>query len=250
MDPSFTPYWPAGIGSENPAEAAPEPVHSFMLPPLPLDTPAHLEWLRHNIAPARVRFAGREGEPLFGCRLGKLWWRDGTGGATELQNAVGVYASSRIIGTRVLVAAVLVRDVGEWSEARVEIYEPGALPAFGDVLDAIAASFPACARQVAAVRAVLAGHIAATWGWVAFPSNAPASAEPAAPPAVLTEPAARPARPPEPSKDSSFAAWFEWREAMLRTGHKATLEMVAQKMGYSHAYVKQQHALWRAQHVL
>ena len=268
MDPPLTPYWPVGFGSDNPAEAAPELVHSFMLPPLPLDTPAHVEWLRHNIAPARNRFMSRGGEPLLGCWLGKLCWRDGTGRATAVETGAGVYAASPGDGRAVLVAAILLRAVGEWSEARVEIYEPGALPAFDDVFDAIAAGFPACARQVAAVRTTLAEHIAATWRWVSFPSKTPIStepaaagsartAEPAAPPtsptiepAASAEPAALPAQPLQPPKDSPFAAWFEWRAAMRRTGHKVTLETIAQEMGYSHAYIKQQHALWRAEHVL
>jgi len=253
-----------GLGGSDPAQLSPQLVHVFMLPPLPLDVPAHLEWLRRNIAPARDRFVSCEGEPLLGCQLGKLWLRDGTGRAMVFGTGAGVYAMSGSDGRTLLVAAILVREVGEWSEARVEVYEPGALPYFVAVFDAIAAAFPAQARAVAAARAALAERIAAAWPWVSWPSPAPAPAgpvvagEPVVPEEPVTPPAApaRPAKPaspaipaarlPEPAKDSPFDAWFEWREARLRAGYKVTLEMIARKMGYSHGYVKQQHALWRA----
>ncbi len=264
MNPSDRPFWPVGLGGSDPAQPSPVLVHVFMLPPLPLDVPAHLEWLRRNIAPVRERFVSSEGEPLLGCQLGKLWWRNGTGRATEVRTGAGVHAISRSDGRTVLVAAILLREVGEWSEARVEVYEPAALPYFAAVFDAMAAAFPSQARGVAAARAALAEHIAATWHWVSWPSPAPGSAEPAeqeepvvpeesvvpkepvAPPAAPARPRARAPQPPEPAKDSPFDAWFEWREARLRAGYKVTLEMIARKMGYSHGYVKQQHALWRA----
>lgn len=275
------PYWPVGLGGSDPAQPSPALVHVFMLPPLPLDVPAHLEWLRRNIAPARDRFVSCEGEPLLGCQLGKLWLRDGTGRATVFGSGAGVYAISRSDGRTVLVAAITLREVGEWSEARVEVYEPAALPYFVAVFDAMAAAFPSQARPVAAARVSLAEHIAATWHWVSWPSLAPAAVEPAeqeepvvpeeplvpeepespeepeapeepdVPEAASVRPAARTspdatAQPSEPAKDSPFDAWFEWREARLRAGYKVTLETIARKMGYSHGYVKQQHALWRA----
>ena len=264
------PYWPVGLGGSDPAQPSPHLVHVFMLPPLPLAVPAHLEWLRRNIAPAREKFVSCEGEPLLGCQLGKLWLRDGTGRATVFGSGAGVYAISRSDGRTVLVAAILLREVGEWSEARVEVYEPGALPYFVAVFDAIAAAFPAQARAVAAARDGLSERIAATWHWVSWPSPAPAPAEPAVqeepvvpekpvvPEEPVTPPAApaRPAKPaspatpaarlPEPAKDSHFDAWFEWREAMLWAGYRVTLKRIARKMGYSYDYVKQQHALWRA----
>lgn len=269
-------YWHLGLGGSNPADPTPELVHVFMLPPVPLDVPAHLEWLRRNIAPARDRFVSREGEPLLGCQPGKLWLRDGTGSATVFGTGVGVYAISRSDGRTVLVAAILVREVGEWSEARVEVYEPGALPYFASVFDAIAAAFPVQARHVAAARAALAGHVAATWHWVSFPSPVSGLTEPAAqeestvpqepvgpqepvdpqepvvPRPAPAQPAASAARAPdtpqssEPARDSDLATWFEWREAMRRAGYKVTLETIAQKAGYSHGYVKHEHALWRA----
>jgi len=272
-------FWPVGLGGSDPAEPSPVLVHVFMLPPLPLDVPAHLEWLRRNIAPARDRFVSCEGESLLGCQPGKLWWRDGSGRATVVGSGVGVYAISHSDGRTVLVAAILLREVGEWSEARVEVYEPGALPYFAAMCDVIAAAFPGQARPVAAARAALAEHVAATWPWVSWPSPAPApaapalSGEPTAAPAATspraapaaTSPRAAPARPvkpappaapasrivrapklPEPARDSPFGAWFEWREAMLQAGYKVTLERIARNMGYSYGYVKQQHALWRA----
>lgn len=249
------PYWPVGLGSSDPAQPSPALVHVFMLPPLPLDIAAHLEWLRRNIAPTQDRFVSCDGEPLLGCQLGKLWWRDGTGGATVVGSGAGVYAVSRSDGRTVPVAAILLREVGEWSEARVEVYEPAALPYFATVFDAIAAAFPAQARPVAAARAALAEHVAATWPWVSWPSPAPAPAGPAVPgepvappaaPARRAKPTSPAARLPEPAKDSHFDAWFEWREAKLQAGYKVTLETIALKMGYSHGYVKQLHALWRA----
>ncbi len=262
MNPPDRPYWPAGLGGSNPAEPGPERVHAFMLPPLPLDVPAHLEWLRRNIAPARDRFVSCEGEPLLGCQLGKLWLRDGTGRAMVFGTGAGVYAMSGSDGRTLLVAAILVREVGEWSEARVEVYEPGALPYFAAVFDAMAAAFPSAARPVAATRAALAEHIAATWRWVSWPSLASGSAEPAAQeePVVPEEPAvSQPARPAasasvapsapqssEPAAGSDLFTWFDWRESMRRGGYKVTLVTIAQKAGYSYDYVKHQHALWRA----
>lgn len=54
-----------------------------------------------------------------------------------------------------------------------------------------------------------------------------------------------PPKPPEPkSKGGKINLWLDWYHAMLDNGYKCTLEVVAEKSGYSVGYVKQRHMVY------
>jgi hypothetical protein len=55
-----------------------------------------------------------------------------------------------------------------------------------------------------------------------------------------------PPEPPNRTAGGNIELWFAWYHAMLDGGYKCKLEIVAEKSGYSHGYIKQKHAIYQS----
>lgn len=211
------------------------------LPALPFEPFAFAAWLRDCRLLRVPELTALDGSTLYNCRpvLRVQWGR----GLANRRAVLKVLASVRPAGPVLRIGRIQVTSIGpQHSQAWAATPVPNALPWFIHLCDAVGFTYPAVRESIDRLRA----DLVVAMGQIAAPRAAPPPGGQGADVLALPAP---PVAPPEPSRTAGFDRWFEWFHAMKAAKRNVTLREIAERTGYSPGYIRQQHALWRAEHL-